>query len=323
MASISDDPDLHQIVNRPMIYRDLSSYTDIRFYSDASKAKNLGFGCIFGNNWIFGQWPQLFIEQQDPSIEFLELYALVTGLLTWQDSLVNVRVMVFCDNIAAIHMVNNTTSSCSQCMKLIRILVLNVLKYNRSVRAKFVSTKKNRIADALSRLQIKCFHKLAPDAYKLPDKIDNRMWPVTTKKNYYSIWKVFNTFLIKLDCKPQSWEDRLMLFVGYLVQNNHKSSMVKSYISAIRAVLQQVNVVLQEDRVLLTSLTKACRLRNDRIMVRLPIQKGVLAMLLNEINYIFDNQPFLRVLYRALFSTAYFGLFRVGELTSGDHPVLA
>ena len=140
MASISDDPDLHQIVNRPMIDRDLSSYTDIRFYSDASKAKNLGFGCIFGNNWIFGQWPQLFIEQQDPIIEFLELYALVTGLLTWQDSLVNVRVTVFCYNIAAIHMVNNTTSSCSQCMKLIHILVLNVLKYNRSVRAKFVST---------------------------------------------------------------------------------------------------------------------------------------------------------------------------------------
>ena len=149
------------------------------------------------------------------------------------------------------------------------------------------------------------------------------MWPVTTKKNYYSIWKVFNTFLIKLDCKPRSWEDRLMLFVGYLVQNNCKSSIVKSYISEIRAVLQQVNVVLQEDRVLLTSLTKACRLRNDRIMVRLPIQKGVLAMLLNEINCILDNQPFLRVLYRALFSTAYFGLFRVGELGSADHPVLA
>ena len=173
------NPELCQIVNRPMIDMDLSSYTDIRFYSDASKAKNLGFGCTFGNNWIFGQWPQLFIEQKDPRIEFLELYALVTGLLTWQDSLVNVRVMVFCDNIAAIHKVNNTTSSCSQCMKLIRILVLNGLKYNRSIRAKFVSTKKNRIADALSRLQIKRFRKLAPDANKLPDEIDNRMWPVT------------------------------------------------------------------------------------------------------------------------------------------------
>ena len=34
------------------------------------------------------------------------------------------------------------------------------------------------------------------------------------------------------------------------------------------------------------------------------------------------NQPFLATLYRALFSTAYFGMFRVGELTAGLHAVL-
>ena len=34
-----------------------------------------------------------------------------------------------------------------------------------------------------------------------------------------------------------------------------------------------------------------------------------------------DTQPYLAYLYGALFSTAYFGLFRVGEVTSGSHPV--
>ena len=37
----------------------------------------------------------------------------------------------------------------------------------------------------------------------------------------------------------------------------------------------------------------------------------------------FPDQPYLTLLYRALFSTAYFGLFRIGELTKGMHPVLA
>ena len=39
--------------------------------------------------------------------------------------------------------------------------------------------------------------------------------------------------------------------------------------------------------------------------------------------YAYRNQPFLGKLFLALFSTAYFGLFRVGELTAGSHPVLA
>ena len=133
----------------------------------------------------------------------------------------------------------------------------------------------------------------------------------TTRRNYYAIWKTFNSFLLKLDCKPKSWEDRLTLFVGYLVQNNRKSATVKSYISAIKAVLLQVNVRLQEDRVLLTSLAKACRFRNDSILIRLPIQKGVLAIILEKIKELFTDQPFLTDLYRALFSTAYYGLFRV------------
>ena len=34
-----------------------------------------------------------------------------------------------------------------------------------------------------------------------------------------------------------------------------------------------------------------------------------------------DTQPYLAHLYCALFSTAYYGLFHVGEITSGSHPV--
>ena len=42
-----------------------------------------------------------------------------------------------------------------------------------------------------------------------------------------------------------------------------------------------------------------------------------------KLNSRFSQQPYLEVLFKALFRTAYFGLFRVGELTSSDHIVLA
>ena len=145
----------------------------------------------------------------------------------------------------------------------------------------------------------------------------------STRNNYYAIWKTFNKFFIRLYCKPTTYEDRLTLFVGHLVHQNKKASTVKSYISAIRAVLFEVNVELQEDETLLMALTKACKLRNDTIKIRLPIQRGMLAILMNQLNIIYDSQPYLRVLYRAMLITAYFGLFRISKLAKGAHPVLA
>ena len=74
---------------------------------------------------------------------------------------------------------------------------------------------------------------------------------------------------------------------------------------------------------LILSLMKACRITNDRVRTRLPIQKGFLTVILNKASEMFHDQPYLASLYMALMSTAYFGLFRVSELTKGQHPVLA
>ena len=112
-----------------------------------------------------------------------------------------------------------------------------------------------------------------------------------------------------------------MLFVGYLVQGKKKSSTIKSYISAIRSVLKEDDEVLNENKYLLTSLTKACRYINDHVRTRLPIKKHLLNQILQTIHKIYlpDSQPYLVTLYKAIFSTAYFGLFRIGELTESHH----
>ena len=138
--------------------------------------------------------------------------------------------------------------------------------------------------------------------------------------------KLFNQFIIRLDEKPSSWEDRLVLFVGYLIKEKKKSGTIKSYISEIRSVLKEDGEILNENKFLLTSLTKACRFINDHVRIRLPIRKNLLVMILESVHLAFakhNQQPFLNLLYQALFSTAYFGLFRVGELTESQHVIKA
>ena len=46
-------------------------------------------------------------------------------------------------------------------------------------------------------------------------------------------------------------------------------------------------------------------------------------MLLFELECIFATRPFLGRMYKAFFLVAYYGMFRVGELASGNHPVKA
>ena len=165
---------------RPFV--DLDSVVDAKnldFASDASKAKTLGFGAVFGNRWIWGQWNSEFITTQDPSIEFLELFALTAAVVTWGHMLQNIRIQVYCDNEAVVHMVNNMTSKCPKCMKLIRILVLNSLFHNRRVFVRHISTKLNERPDALSRLQFERFWRCSPTTtHTTPDAIHHSMWPV-------------------------------------------------------------------------------------------------------------------------------------------------
>ena len=49
----------------------------------------------------------------------------------------------------------------------------------------------------------------------------------STRKNCYTIWKIFMNFFIKLDAKPTSWEDRLILFVGYLIEQGRRPQTIE------------------------------------------------------------------------------------------------
>ena len=145
----------------------------------------------------------------------------------------------------------------------------------------------------------------------------------STRKVYYSIWQQFSEFFIKLDRKPGNWEDLILLFAGHLIHKKRKSNTVKSYISAIKTTLKANSINISEDSYLLASLTHACKLKNDRVKTQLPIQKGMLSVLLRKVQSHFCSQPYLALLYTSLFSTMYFGLFRISEMVSTEHAVKA
>ena len=149
-------------------------------YSDASRNFTLGFGAYCGEEWIYSPWDFKFCSQHQPSIEYLELYTLTVGVVSWLWKFPNMRIALFCDNQAVVNMVNNNTSKCSKCMILIRIIVMESMNYNTRVFAKFVRSKDNGKSDALSRLQLGRFRKLSTqdNMNTEPSQIPESMWPM-------------------------------------------------------------------------------------------------------------------------------------------------
>ena len=174
----------------------------------------------------------------------------------------------------------------------------------------------NKGSSEFSTISVSCIHRII-EHLKMMKNRDS------TKKNYLGIWRNFNKFIMRLDCPPDSWEECTILFCAHIIDKGLQSSMVKSYISAIKCMLKDDNYDWKEQQFQLTTLTHACWVVNDQVRVRRPIQIKLLEVMLFELQRILGDQPYLLVMYRAFFALSYYGFFRVGELALGDHPVKA
>ena len=153
--------------------------TVLQFFTDSSAAEDKGFGCIFENEWVAGLWGRTFIKNEKPSIQYLELYALCVGVLTWAEKLQNLNIVIFCDNQAVVQMVNNYTSSCQNCMRLLRVLVLDCLIHNHRITVEYVTSKDNFLADSLSRGDYVKFWRKAPKTMKRSlENLPAELWPI-------------------------------------------------------------------------------------------------------------------------------------------------
>ena len=131
---------------------------------------------------MYETWDRSFIKLNDPSIGFLELFAVAEGILNWINKYSNQSIVLFCDNKSAADMINSTTSSCKHCMKLIWIIVLQGMIHNVKINARHVRGVANDLSDYLSRGKIQAFKDLAAlhslNMNKHPTEIPHDIWPV-------------------------------------------------------------------------------------------------------------------------------------------------
>ena len=163
-------------------FTDVNAVTDtvdLGFYTDSSVNARLGFGGIFGDkHWFYGQWEDGYIDMFHPSIEYLELYALLIGLFIYSDEMANRILLLHCDNMSVVEMINKTTSKCPHCMYLLQLMVLRGLNFNFRVRVKHVRSENNGLADSLSRLQFNRFKKLGGNVRNAnPSDLPTALWP--------------------------------------------------------------------------------------------------------------------------------------------------
>ena len=143
-------------------------------------------GCVFEAQFMWEQWVPNFIKDLNPSIAYLELFAMCVGILAWGHQLTNTRVVIFCNITSVRDMWNVQTSGCPNCMFLIRTLVSDNLVYNRRIKVKYVRSADNDQADALSRFQFDSFFKLSPGSALLPrTRAPSSIWPPS--KNWIKV----------------------------------------------------------------------------------------------------------------------------------------
>lgn len=133
----------------------------------------------YANRWFQAVWEPNFIKVSNASIEVCELMAVVTAVVIFSKYLQNRRIVVWCDNQAVMHMLNNATSSCKKCMYLLRIITATQLQHNVRYFARYIDTKANILSNLLSRNRVERFKRLAPKpTADTGERLPQVLWPI-------------------------------------------------------------------------------------------------------------------------------------------------
>ena len=147
------------------------SSNSIRLYSDAS---DLGFGLVYGDQWVYGEWPALW---KTYDINTRELYPLSLALDIFGDSLKGKRILFCTDNQSVASCVQKQTSRSPLMMRLIRAMIINAIKFNLCFSAKWIPGYSNVICDKLSRLSVFQALNMAPWLSRTPVDIPACLLP--------------------------------------------------------------------------------------------------------------------------------------------------
>ena len=106
---------------KPIIHPCIQRSQTVELFADASGNVNLGWGAWLPHvgAWMHAQWEVDFFNRFNPSINFLELYALLARVVTWVLHLTNHTVLFCSDNTPTVHALKNKSSDSHQMMILL------------------------------------------------------------------------------------------------------------------------------------------------------------------------------------------------------------
>ena len=102
---------------------------------------------------------------------YLELVTLLVACLVWGDHWRGQRVQVMCDNMGVVGCVSRGWSGDARTMALLRHLLFAAARRDCTLEARFVPTKENGAADAVSRGELGRFRRSCPAAAVEPDPV--------------------------------------------------------------------------------------------------------------------------------------------------------
>lgn len=158
-----------------------------------------------------------------------ELIPIVLGVLIWAEGLRNRNLLLHIDNLSLVYIVNHKSSNNNRIMKLVRLLVLQTLKYNIQIRAQHITGIKNQIEDAISRFPWTRFRQLAPGADLYPskvlpenysgtvDRLLQASYSMNTASMYCQGLQVFSTLGISFHFKNSGLHLLIILLIKYLI----------------------------------------------------------------------------------------------------------
>ena len=138
----------------------------LNLYTDA--AGSAGFGAIFENHWIMGEWPS---QLESFSITFKEIFPIVLAFEIWGARFRDKCITLHIDNAAAVYILNKQSSKDQNIMCLVRRFVLACMRFNILTRCVHLRGSLNTLPDLISRFKVAEFLQLAPQMDRQPTPV--------------------------------------------------------------------------------------------------------------------------------------------------------
>lgn len=135
-------------------------------YTDASGGQGNGIGAFLSDErWFSIPWAEAGIVASDGGcIAVLEMYAIIAAAVAFGDQFQGKIVTVHTDNTQALALVEKRTSPNMMLIDLARRLHFLEIHFDFHMKAAYVKGEDNSLADALSRLNMKKFSLIRPNA---------------------------------------------------------------------------------------------------------------------------------------------------------------